>query len=123
MALLGSSWLLLGSSWLSKWVRKWLQIDPRWAILANKRHRLSLPELSKNFCFFHGSKMVRDGPERPKITSWEPSWDFRGCLGRPWPPKTFKNKWFLKVFVNAGFRYFEALGSSGADLVPRRLSK
>ena len=35
------------------------------------------------------------------------------------PPKTCKNNLFLKVFVNAGFRYFEALGGPlGPILAP-----
>jgi len=95
--------------WLPKWVPRWLQIDPTTAILANKRHRLSLPELSKNFCFQSGSKMARHGQERPKVAVLQ-------SLG---PPKTWKNQWFFRVFVNASFRYFEALGGPlGLILAP-----
>ena len=32
----------------------------------------------------------QDGPESPKIASWEPSWVFIDCLGRPWTPKNIK---------------------------------
>ena len=41
----------------------------------------------KSSCFQDGAKMAQDGPEKPKIASWEPSWAFRGCLGRPWTPQ------------------------------------
>ena len=37
--------------------------DPRWAILANKRHRLSLPELSKKLLF---PKWLQDGSTWPR---------------------------------------------------------
>ena len=48
-------------------------------------------------------------------------------LGGLWTPKTLKNKWFFKVFANAGFWVFEALGGPlgpifappWADLVPK----
>jgi len=47
-------------------------------------------------------------------------WDFFGSLHRPlepflgglWTKKTLKNKWFFKVFANAGFWVFGAFGCS-----------
>jgi len=63
--------------------------------------------------------MAQDGPELPKIASWEPSWVFIGCLGRPWTPKNLKHKLLFKVFANTGFRYSEVLdGLLGLILVP-----
>ena len=73
----------------------------------------------KSSCFQSGSKMARHGPERLKIAFWEPSWVFRGCLARPWTPKNLEKPLVFKVFVNAGFRYFEALGGPlGPILAP-----
>ena len=73
----------------------------------------------KSSCFQSGSKMTRDGPDGPKITSWEPSWVFRGCLGRPWTPKNLEKQMFFKVFDVVGFRYFGALdGPLGPILAP-----
>ena len=43
-------------------------------------------------CFQDGPKMAQDGPESPKIASWEPSWVFIDCLGRPWTPKNVKKQ-------------------------------
>ena len=54
----------------------------------------------------------------PFRSSWEPSWTFRGCLGRPWTPKTL-NTYVFKVFANAGFPFFETVdGPLGPILVP-----
>ena len=106
--------------WLPKWVPRWFQIDPRWAILANKRHRLSLPELSKKLLF---PKWLQDGSPWPREAQDSLLGAFLGlqrlsCKALD-PPTTLKNQWFFKVFVNAGFRYFEALGGPlGPILAP-----
>ena len=50
--------------------------------------------------------------------SGEPSWAFRGPLGRPGTPTTLK-KHVFKVLAHAAFRYFEGLdGSLGPILAP-----
>ena len=57
----------------------------------------------KSSCFQSGSKMTRDGPDGPKITSWEPSWVFRGCLGRPWTPENLEKPMVFKGFCKCRF--------------------
>ena len=62
-------------------------------------------------------------PRRSQDSPWGLSWCSlglsRGSLGRRWPPKTLKNKWFFKVFANSGFWYLQALdGRFGLILAP-----
>jgi len=60
LAPLGPIWFQNGSQ---NRVPRWLQIDPTTAILANKRHRFSLPELSKKLLF---PKWLQDGSTWPR---------------------------------------------------------
>ena len=105
--------------WLPKWVPRWLQIDSRWAILANKSHGLSLPELSKKLLFL---KWLQDGSRWPRETQDNLSGAFLGLQKLSWkaldPQKPEKTMVF-QCFVNAGFRYFEVLGGPlGPILAP-----
>ena len=60
-------------------------------------------EFLKRSCFQDGSKMAQDGPEKPKIASWEPSWVFRGCLGRPGTPKNLEKPMVFQGFCKCRF--------------------
>ena len=57
----------------------------------------------KSSCFQSGSKMARHGSERPKIAFWEPSWVFRGCLGRPGTPKNLEKHVVFQGFCKCRF--------------------
>ena len=131
MALLGSSWPLLGPIWSpsgpqngsqnnSKVVPKIVQTT-----IPKKEDFKPIvgPKMGPKICIFgggppranpagallkalvFGSKMAQGGLKKPKIASWEPFWVSRGSLGRPWTSKNLKKKqWFFKVFANVGLR-------------------
>ena len=50
--------------------------------------------------------MAQDGPERPKITSWETSWVFRGCLGKPGTPKNIEKPIVFQGFCKCRILFF-----------------
>ena len=76
-------------------------------------------------------KMAQDGLKKPKITSWEPFWIFRCCLGRPWTPKNLKKNngfsRFLQMQVFGTLKLLMAilgpswllLGRSGPKMGPQ----
>ena len=65
------------------------------------------------------SKMAPRWLKMAPIASWDPSWVFRGCLGRPWTPKNLGKPSVFKVFANACFRHIQALdGPLGPILAP-----
>ena len=83
--------------------QKWTNFGPQNGAQNGARWRTTLTgkfgrEFLKRSCFQDGSKMAQDGPEKPKIASWEPSWVFIGCLGRPWTPKNL-----IKHIIFQGF--------------------
>ena len=67
--------------------------------------------------------------------SWEPSWAFPGCLGRPWTPKIFKNLQFvwgfllmqvfgtLRLLMGLLGPSWPLLGRSGPKWVPKMAPK
>ena len=119
MALLGSSWSVLGgfgsrmgfpkfSNMLSKVCQKMIQktrpwrvpewVPKRWKIeIAGLRHFLPWVDFFHFFFMFFFRFWSSLG------ASWEPSWASWGSLGRPLDPKTCKNQVFFNGFEKAVF--------------------
>ena len=77
--------------------------------MANKRHRLSLPELSEKLLFPRwlqdGSRMAQDGSRWPQVVQDSLLGAFLGLQTLSWkaldPQKTYKNQWFDVRFAFA----------------------
>ena len=124
MALLGSSWSVLGgfgsrmgfpkfskmlSTVCQKMIKKWPIWVPKkgFKISLNRDRRakaFSTIDCVFSYVFFQFFFRFWSSLG----ASWEPSWASWGSLGRPLDPKTFKNFKFFKVFENAAFWLFEA---------------
>ena len=94
--------------WSKKCSKKWTNFGPQNGAQNGARWRSSSTgkfgrEFLKRSCFQDGSKMAQDGPEKPKIASWEPSWVFRGCLGRPGTPKNLEKPMVFQGFCKCRF--------------------
>ena len=54
----------------------------------------------KSSCFQDGPKKAQDVPEQPKIASWESSWAFRRCSGRPWNPNNYTSYYYYHHYYH-----------------------